>query len=393
MLRITQYMRLLAGGAPPRARSSTAGAPVVIWNLARRCNLRCLHCYSASADHEFPGELSTAEVLEVMEDLYAFGVRALILSGGEPLLREGIFDISRRARARGFFVALSTNGTLIDEPAADAIRDVGYGYVGISIDGMRDAHDRFRSGAGCFDRALAGVRRCRAREVEVGLRFTLTADNAADLPALLRLADDEGAQKLYVSHLNYAGRGNVNRRRDTAHRRTREAMDLLFDACLERIERGSPLELVTGNNDADGAYLLLWAARRFPARVEPLRRLLEAWGGNSSGVGVANIDNLGHVHPDTMWGHHDLGSVRERPFSRIWTDLSDPVLAGLRARPRPVGGRCGRCTFLGICNGNTRVRAYRTRGDCWAEDPGCYLDDDEIGVAGAVAPGALAGPA
>ena len=118
--------------------------PVVIWNLIRRCNLTCLHCYSISADKDFPGELSTTEVFKVMDDLKAFQVPVLILSGGEPLMRPDIFDISRRAKDMGFYVGLSTNGTLIDEKMIEPIAAIGYDYVGISIDGIRATHDRFR---------------------------------------------------------------------------------------------------------------------------------------------------------------------------------------------------------------------------------------------------------
>jgi Fe-coproporphyrin III synthase len=132
-------------------------------------------------------------------------------------------------------------------------------------------------------------------------------------------------------------------------------------------------------------YLLQWAQKRFPQSVPHLRAKLEQWGGNSSGVNIANIDNLGRMHPDTMWWHHNLGSVRERPFSQIWRDVSDPLMAGLKATPRPVKGRCGECAYLKICNGNTRVRAHQTTGDFWAEDPGCYLSDEEIGITSAVA--------
>ena len=139
-------------------------------------------------------------------------------------------------------------------------------------------------------------------------------------------------------------------------------------------------EYVTGNNDADGPYLLQWVQQRFPRWAPGLRAHLVAWGGNSSGVNVANIDNLGDVHPDTMWWHHRLGNVRERPFSQIWDDTSDPLMAGLKQRPRPVQGRCAECSHLDICGGNTRVRAQQVTGNPWAEDPGCYLDDAEIGV-------------
>jgi radical SAM protein with 4Fe4S-binding SPASM domain len=138
--------------------------------------------------------------------------------------------------------------------------------------------------------------------------------------------------------------------------------------------------LVTGNNDADGVYLLFWVRQRFPDLEEHVRAKLAQWGGNASGVNVANIDNLGNVHPDTMWWHHTLGNVRERPFSEIWRDTSDPLMAGLKAQPRPVKGRCGQCGYFDICGGNTRVRAQQLTGDPWAEDPACYLDDGELGI-------------
>ncbi len=384
MFRVSHYLHQLERpDAASRSRGAAASrGPVVIWNLIRRCNLTCKHCYAISADRDFPGELSTAEIFEVMEDLRAFGVPALVLSGGEPLLHPDIYPISQHAKALGFYVALSTNGTLIDERHADAIAALGYDYVGISIDGMREVHDRFRRKQGAFDASIAALRRCRARGVHVGLRFTLTQDNAADLPALIELMLAEQVDKFYLSHLNYAGRGNRNRRCDAHGEMTRNALDLLFESGVEQIRNGGNLEIVTGNNDADAVYLLHWAARRYPQpAVARLRRTLERWGGNASGVGVANIDNLGVVHPDTMWWHYSLGNVRERPFSAIWSDRSDPLMAGLAARPRPVEGRCAECAYLAVCGGNTRVRAERLTGNPWAEDPGCYLDDQEIGRA------------
>jgi heme d1 biosynthesis radical SAM protein NirJ len=353
---------------------------VVIWNLIRRCNLNCRHCYALSADVDFAGELGTDEVFAVMEDLRGFGVPALILSGGEPLLRPDIFVISSRAKALGFSTALSSNGTPIDAALADRIAAVGYDYVGISLDGLAPTHDRFRRVPGAFAASLAGIRHCIARGLKVGLRFTLTRDNADELPALLDLAEAEGVHKFYLSHLNYAGRGNRNRGEDAAHAMTRRAMDLLFDRSWEQARRGLEREMVTGNNDADGVHLLHWARRHMPERAAALRARLLRWGGNASGVNVANIDNRGDVHPDTMWWHHRLGNVRERPFSAIWSDAADPLLAGLRARPRAVTGRCGACRHLGICNGSSRVRPFRALGDQWAADPGCYLTDAEIGL-------------
>jgi Fe-coproporphyrin III synthase len=381
MFRISQYMREIAAPTPLGPKRNPPG-PVVIWNLIRRCNLTCKHCYSISADKDFAGELRTDEVYAVMDDLKAFRVPVLILSGGEPLLRPDIFEIGQRAKKMGFYVGLSTNGTLIDKSNIDPIAAAGFDYVGISLDGMRATHDVFRRKEGAFDASLQGVKLCRDAGIKVGARFTLTQDNAHDLPALLKLIEDEGIDKFYLSHLNYAGRGNKNRGHDAFLQTTRNAMDLLFDTCWDDVQRGGQKEFVTGNNDADGVYLLHWVRKHMPEREAHMRAKLAQWGGNSSGVNVANIDNLGNVHPDTMWWHHNLGNVRERKVSEIWCDTSDPLMAGLKASPRSIKGRCGECGYFDVCGGNTRVRALQLTGDPWQEDPACYLSDEEIGLSG-----------
>ena len=380
MFRVTSYMQEVRNPTPIGPRREPPG-PVVIWNLIRRCNLACQHCYSISADIDFPGELTTPQIYATMDDLKSFGVPVLILSGGEPLLHPDIFAISRRAKAMGFYVGLSTNGTLIDAALLPQIAAIGYDYVGISLDGIAQTHDRFRRKAGAYEASLGAVRLLRDAGIKVGLRFTLTQDNAHDLPALLELIEREDVDKFYLSHLNYGGRGNINRKTDAALATTRRAMNLLFEACWRHLEAGSPKEFVTGNNDADGVYLLHWVRARFPERAAHVEAKLAQWGGNASGVNVANVDNLGNVHPDTFWWDHTLGNVKERPFSEIWRDTSDPIMAGLKARPRRVGGRCGECAYFAICGGNTRVRAWQAFGDPWAEDPACYLDDDELGIA------------
>ncbi len=379
MFRLNQFMRELIAPTPVRRR--VPPGPVVIWNLIRRCNLNCRHCYSLSADVDFPGELSTEEIYAVMDDLRAFGVPVLILSGGEPLLRPDIFEISRRAKDLGFYVGLSSNGTLIDRPMSEEIAEIGYDYVGVSLDGIGAVHDAFRRQEGAFEAALGGLRLCQERGIKVGLRFTMTERNVESLPEMLDLLDREEIDKFYLSHLVYAGRGNRYRDDDAYHRTTRRAMDLIFERCWDYVARGINKEFVTGNNDADGVYFLYWVRERFPEMEDHIRAKLAAWGGNASGVNVANIDNLGNVHPDTFWWHYNLGNVRERPFSAIWPDTSDPIMAGLKARPRKITGRCGACRFFDICGGNTRVRSFQLSGDPWAEDPACYLSDAEIGVA------------
>lgn len=379
MFRISQYMQELLAPKPAGPKRNPP-APVVIWNLIRRCNLTCKHCYSISADKDFSGELTTEEIYTVLDDLRSFRVPVVILSGGEPLLRPDIFEIAQRTKALGFYVGLSSNGTLIDESTIDRIAGCDFDYVGVSLDGIGATHDKFRRMQGAYAASLRGIRLCRDRGLKIGVRFTLTQDNAQDLPALLQLVEDEGIDRFYFSHLNYAGRGNTNRKDDAQHRLTRWAMDLLFETCWTYQQRGLHKEFTSGNNDADGVYFLHWVEKHFPDRVDNMRARLIQWGGNSSGVNVANIDNQGNVHPDTMWWHYSLGNVRQRPFSEIWMDVSDSLMAGLKQFPRHVSGRCGECRHFAICNGNTRVRAQQLTGDPWAEDPGCYLDDDEIGI-------------
>lgn len=381
MFRMSEYMHQLVHPTPVRMRRGSSGVkPVVIWNLTRRCNLRCRHCYTVSADVAFPGELSHEQAVDTLDDLGRFGIPALILSGGEPLDRFDVFDLAARARPLVRMLALSTNGTKIHGDTADKVAEIGFDYVGISIDGVGVTNDWFRGVDGAYNDAVRGVRECKARNIKVGLRFTLTKDNAAQLPDLLALCDDEGVDKFYLSHLVYAGRGDKNRGEDAEHDHTRKAMDLLIERAWSGANSARALDIVTGNNDADAVYMMNWAAERFDeALLENLRDHLEAWGGNSSGLGVANIDTQGNVHPDTYWSDYTVGTVKERPFSEIWTG-DDPMLAQLRRRPRPLKGRCGACGFKAVCGGNTRIRALQLTGDPWAEDPACYLDNDEIGI-------------
>ena len=352
--------------------------PVVIWNLIRRCNLTCKHCYTTSADINFPGELTTPEIYSVMDELKDFKVPVLILSGGEPLLHPDIFDISRRAKDMGFYVALSSNGTLITKQNIGKIAEINYQYVGVSLDGIGATHDKFRQKQGSFDDSLVGIGLCREHGIKAGIRFTLTQDNVHDFSAMLKLMDDEDIDKFYLSHLNYGGRGNKNRKDDAAFKMTRDVMDQLFEKCLQWEQQGIEREIVTGNNDADAVYFLHWVNKNYPEQAEHIKAKLQQWGGNASGVNVANIDNLGNVHPDTFWWHYSLGNVKDRSFADIWQDTSDPLMAGLKATPRPLKGRCGTCHYQSICNGNTRVRAQQVYQDPWQEDPGCYLNDTEV---------------
>ncbi|WP_017905168.1 heme d1 biosynthesis radical SAM protein NirJ [Pseudomonas asplenii] len=381
MLRISQYLRALADqGAAPRTRPpGSPRPPVVIWNLLRRCNLTCRHCYATSADSVFRDELDTAAARAVIDDLHQAGVKVLILSGGEPLLRDDLFELSAHARSKGLFVALSSNGTLIDEHNIGQIAEAHFDYVGISIDGLEQTHDAFRQLKGSFASSMRAIRLCREQGIRVGLRTTLTQANHAQLPGLLDLMREYDVQKFYLSHLNYSGRGRRSRRLDAHRQMSRDAMNLIFERAWKDIRQGRDSDFVSGNNDADAILLLHWVGRRLPEHYQALREMLLDWGGNASGSGIANIDNTGEVHPDTYWWQHSVGNVRRTPFRTLWLEQPDPLLRRLREHPRRIGGRCGQCRWLAICNGNTRTRAW-AEGDLWGQDPGCHLSDEEIGL-------------
>jgi radical SAM protein with 4Fe4S-binding SPASM domain len=364
----------------PALESAASRRPVVVWNVGRRCNLHCRHCYSDSANRSYGGELTTEEGLALVDDLAAFGVPVLLLSGGEPLMRPDLFDLIARARERGLRTTLSTNGTLITPEAAATLKALGLGYVGISLDGIGPVNDRFRGHRGAFEAAVAGFRACKAVGQRVGLRMTLTRHTARDLEPVFDFVEREGIDRVCFYHLVYSGRGSLDS--DLSHLEARRAVDLILDWTRSLAERGDPREVYTVDNPCDGAYLYLRLLREDPARAAEALALLRWNGGglHGSGVALGNVDFLGNVHPDQFWSSAVLGNVRERPFSEIWQDPRAPLLAGLRDRASRLTGRCRACQWLDVCGGGFRVRAVQVHGDLWAEDPACYLTDEECGL-------------
>jgi radical SAM protein with 4Fe4S-binding SPASM domain len=370
-----------------------AGArrPVVVWNVGRRCNLHCVHCYSDSENRAYPGELTTEQGFALLDDLADFAIPVLLLSGGEPLMRPDLFELIAYARSRGIRTTLSTNGTLITADVAERLRAHEVSYVGISLDGIGATNDRFRGHKGAFDKAMAGFRHCKAVGQRVGLRMTLTKRNCQDLDSIFDFIEAEEIDRACFYHLVYSGRGN------SADELTADVARAAIDTILRRTrdfaDRGLRKEIFTVDNHADGPYLYLKLLQEDPGRAAEVLSLLQWNGGglHSSGVGIADIDFLGNVHPDQFWMQHTLGNVKDRPFSEIWQDLSDPLLAGLRDRAPRLTGRCGACKWKEICGGSFRVRALQVHGDPWAEDPGCYLTDEECGIVPAAAGAGSAG--
>lgn len=356
--------------------------PVVVWNMTRRCNLKCVHCYAQAvelgADPAALGELSTLEAKAMIDDLAAFGAPVLLFSGGEPLAREDLAELAAYAASKGMRAVISTNGTLITREKARELKSVKLSYVGISLDGGEEVHDRFRAVRGSFRLAMQGIENCRAEGLKVGLRFTMNRRNAGEIPTLFSLLEEREIPRICFYHLVYSGRGSSLAGEDLSHSETREAVDLILDSTRALFDKGLHKEVLTVDNHADGPYLWMRLQKEDPARAGEVFELLQFNEGNSSGHGLACISWDGRVHADQFWREHSFGNVRERPFSAIWTDPGIPLLSKLKEKRKYVTGRCVDCRFLNVCGGNFRARAEAACGDVWAPDPACYLTDAEI---------------
>lgn len=352
--------------------------PVVVWNITRSCNLKCVHCYAHAKDKIFENELSTQEGFAVIDDLAEYGVPVILFSGGEPLVRKDLPELAEYAVKKGLRAVISTNGTLITRELAQTLKKIGLSYVGISIDGMEEVNDRFRGVKGAYKAALDGIKNCQEAGIKVGLRFTINRFNAFEVPGIFDLLEEMDIPRVCFYHLVYAGRGSKLVKEDSTHAETRKIVDLILQRTKELHDKGKPKEVLTVDNHADGPYLYMKVLQEDPDRAGDVLKLLKMNEGNSSGRGIGCISWDGEVYPDQFWRHYSFGNVRNRPFSEIWTDLSEPLMKKLKDKKKYVTGRCATCKWLDICAGNFRVRAEAVTGDLWAPDPACYLTDDEI---------------
>jgi radical SAM protein with 4Fe4S-binding SPASM domain len=389
MLPVTDLLQLalgrseaddLSAGAPRRFEAVTRNSPVVIWNICMHCNMHCPHCYAAAVAKPVPTDLTHAEGIDLIDQLADAGVRVVIFSGGEPLLRADVFDLIAHAKQRGLSPQLSTNGVLIDEEVAKRLADVGVAYVGISIDGIESFNDAYRGLEGGFEAALRGLRNAKGAGMKTGLRMTLSKRNFDQLESMIEVARDVRVNRFYVSHLVYSGRGFKVAHEDLSRDEQRSTLRWLFEKAESLLDRDREFKIVTGSNDSDGVFLLQWIRERHgDAASAKVRELLLQRGGNSAGERILNIDSRGRVHPDQFWRAAVLGDIREERFEKI---LEHPMRDELERRLEFLTGRCGVCTEREICRGSHRERALAFYRDRWASDPACVMEDAEIGATG-----------
>ena len=372
MFRLSNLISSVVEGKKARVLDGS----IAIWNFTNRCNLSCLHCYS-KADLDATDTLTTEKIMETLPKLKANGVKFLIFSGGEPLTRKDLFDIANRCRELGIITYLSTNGLYVGQKNAKKILDT-FNYVGISIDGSEKTHDHFRGLDGSFKMSMEAVRLLNSyHDTKVGIRFTVTKETYDDLKFIFELAEKENIPKVYISHLVYSGRGLENLEMDLTKEQRREAVEYILDKAFEYYENGRDIEIVTGNMEQDAILFLKKFGEKYPQHKDEMRKRLREWGGNSAGRKLLNIDSEGNVKPDPFFPQY-IGNIFNQDFSDIWTNEPSELLQRLRQHPREISGKCAGCNVIDICNGGSRSRAYAIYGDMWAEDPSCYLTQEEI---------------
>lgn len=354
--------------------------PVVVWNVTRQCNLKCVHCYAHAKNTSFDNELSTEQGKQLIDDLADFGSPVMLFSGGEPLVRKDLPQLAAYAVEKGMRAVISTNGTLITPEMARNLKEIGLSYVGISLDGMEEINDRFRGVSGAFRSALEGIKNSQAAGIKVGLRFTVNKFNVNEIPKIFQLLEEMDIPRVCFYHLVYAGRGTKLVKEDLSHEGTRAAVDLIIDETRRLFDKGKPKEVLTVDNHADGPYIYLRLLKENPARAKDVLELLKWNEGNNSGRGIGCVSWDGEVYADQFWRHHSFGNIKDQPFSQIWMDTSETLMGKLKEKKKHVKGRCATCNWLDVCGGNFRVRAEAVSGDIWAPDPACYLTDEEIAL-------------
>ncbi len=358
-----------------RHKRSEGSAPVVVWCTTKRCNLDCMHCYSGG-NTASDGELSTDEAKKMLDGLVECGSPFMILSGGEPFLRADVFELGSYAREIGLMVIVSSNGTVVTPEIAAKAAEAGFGYVGVSLDGLAETNNYFRGSVDAYSNALQGMRNLRDAGIKTGLRFTITRHNCHELSQIMELMVKEGFHRLCVYHLEYAGRGRELMNNDLTPEDRRRAVDSLFDKTVEINRHNHDLEVLTVGNYADAAYIYMKVLKEDPEKARAAYEHFLRNGGEGCGEKLAYIDEKGNVYASQHL-KTNLGNIRERSLKDIWNSDNE-FLWKLRHRESLFRGKCAECRFLEICRGGSRSRAMAVYDDFSAPDPSCYLTEEEI---------------
>jgi heme b synthase len=338
---------------------------VIAWESTRACNLVCRHCRASAQEEPALDELSTGEVMRLIDQIAELSKPIFVISGGEPLMRADVFDIAAYATEQGLRVAISPNGTLITPDIVERMKDVGVKRVSVSIDGSCAArHDFIRGVPGAFEQAVRGVVYCREGRLPFQINTTVMRQNVDDLGAIHDLTVALGAAAWHVFMLVPTGRGKVDD--ELTAEGYEDILNWAYDAALDS---PIPLRVTCGPQ-----FMRLVLMRRGEAEAPPnlvgrARGLDRMSRGCLAGMGYCFISHRGEVYP---CGYLPVlaGDVREEDFATIYRD--SPVFRRLRDLSQ-LEGKCGVCSFVHRCGG-CRARAYSLTGNYMAEEPYCVYE-------------------
>ncbi|MHC4927725.1 MAG: radical SAM protein [Planctomycetota bacterium] len=290
--------------------------PIVVYNCTPKCNLRCVHCYSSSDVSACGTVLTTEQAKAMIDSIAEFGCPVLLFSGGEPLLRDDLYELMAYARDKKMRTVLSTNGTLITDEAAWKLSELGLSYAGISIDGPEQIHDTFRAFEGAFQGTLRGIENCHLHNIRTGLRFTMTRHNIDQIPAIFDIALDAGIKRICFYHLIRTGRAEALDDSLPSPQQVRDAVNTIIDRTDELVKAGKLDEVLTVGNHADGAFLLMRMEQENHPNLSQARELLGRAAGNRIGQNISSINWDGQVYPDQFWRNYLQGS-QMRPLQMV----------------------------------------------------------------------------
>ncbi len=351
-----------AGGDCPHSAQHPPPPRLVAWETTRKCNLSCVHCRAAADKGPYPGELSTDQGLALLAQIRKTGQPIVILTGGEPMLRDDIYDLARHGTDLGLKMVMAPNGTLVTRETAARMAESGIRRISVSLDGAEAAsHDAFRGVPGAFDQAVAGIRAARDAGLEFQVNTTITQKNLAMIPAIQELAVSLGAAAHHIFLLVPTGRGKYIVDQAIGADQYEETLNWFYD-------QRDRVPLVLKATCAPHYYRIL----RQRARAEGRPVTYETHGldamtrGCLGGSGFCFVSYTGIVKP---CGFLDLpcGDVTKTPFDEIWQ--TSEVFGNLRDADR-LKGKCGTCEYRRVCGG-CRARAFEATGDYLAEEPLC----------------------
>ena len=351
---------------------------LVVWNITKRCNLRCQHCYANASPQGAPDELTTEQRLEVIDQLDEAGVVSIAFSGGEPLLTPDIYKILKHTSDTGMQVSIATNGTLLTPTVARKLKEVGVDYVEISIDSPDPKeHDKFRGVPGAWERAIQGIKNAKEAGLSTGMAFTVTKLNVHQVPDIIKLAKKVGVDMLVFFNFVPVGRGESIRQLDLTAEEREEFLRYIYDAqekegitimstapAFARVSVQKVLE-------KEGKHISIAHFGEIPAVTKDVRDLVnlaQFIGGCGAGRAYCGLEHNGDIIP-CVFMPIVVGNVLRDGFEKVWRE--NELLKALRERDAP-NFFCKDCPYRYVCGG-CRARAYAYTGDPLGPDPGCII--------------------